>query len=87
VTHFSDFYQQVGYKYQTFDPVGFEKIGAKAESLYRARPAHWQSRLEHGIKVTGASRRRVDGFAVDRVLLATGVSVVPLDGIEALLGP
>jgi hypothetical protein len=60
MTHFSDFYQQVGYKYEAFDPVGYEKIAAKAEPLYRSKPAHWQSRLEHGINFL-AEWSRVSG--------------------------
>ena len=49
MTVFSDYYQQIGYRWETFDPAGYEKIVAKGEALYRATPADWQSRLEHGI--------------------------------------
>ena len=60
MTSLSDFYQQVGYKWERFDPVGYEKIVAKAETLYRSKPAYWQSRQEYGIKLL-AEWSRVSG--------------------------
>ena len=51
MTSLSDFYQQVGYKWERFDAAGYEKIVAKAETLYRSKPAYWQSRLEYGINL------------------------------------
>jgi hypothetical protein len=36
-----DFYKQVGYNYERFDPAGYEKIAANAEKIYRQNPEHW----------------------------------------------
>lgn len=49
MTSFCDFNQQVGYHFEPFDSVGYENIVAKAEPLYRSKPAYWHSRLEYGI--------------------------------------
>jgi len=51
MTSFCDYYQQIGYEWEQFDPIGYEKIVAKGEVLYRTNPAYWQSRLVHGISL------------------------------------
>jgi hypothetical protein len=49
MTHFSDFYKQVGYNYERFDPKGYDNMALKAQALYRSQPQHWKSRLLYGI--------------------------------------
>jgi hypothetical protein len=49
MTHFSDFYKRVGYRYERYDLKGYDNIALNAEQLYRENPKHWQSRLEYGI--------------------------------------
>jgi hypothetical protein len=49
MTHFSDFYRQVGYHYERFDPKGYDNMALKAEALYRSKPAYWKSRLQYGV--------------------------------------
>ncbi len=51
MTHFSDFYKQVGYDYERFDPKGYDNLALKAEPLYRSKPDFWKSRLKHGVDV------------------------------------
>ncbi len=38
MTHFSDFYKQVGYNYERFDPKGYDNLALKGEKLYRVGP-------------------------------------------------
>jgi hypothetical protein len=49
MTHFTDFYQQVGYHYERFESKGYENLVQHAERLYRERPDHWQAGLKKGI--------------------------------------
>ena len=49
MTHWTDFYEQVGYNYERFSSTGYEHLVANGERLYRARPDHWSSALERGI--------------------------------------
>ncbi len=49
MTHYSDFYEQVGYHYERFDTKGYENLQLKAEKLYRSKPDYWKSRLTYGI--------------------------------------
>ena len=51
MTHFSNFYDIVGYHYERFDPVGYDNLALKGESTYRANPKHWLSRLDYGVDV------------------------------------
>jgi hypothetical protein len=60
MTSFCDFYQQIGYRWEMFDPVGYETIVAKAEKLYRSKPPYWHSRLEYGVSLM-AEWSRVSG--------------------------
>lgn len=57
MTHFSDFYQQVGYKYERFESTGYENLVQRGEALYRERPEHWQARLRGGIDMAAAWSR------------------------------
>jgi hypothetical protein len=57
-TGFSDFYDRVPYRYEKFDPVGYDHLVARGEALYRADPLHWQGALEHGIAAVAAWSRR-----------------------------
>jgi hypothetical protein len=49
MTHFSGFYQQVGYHYERFDPKGYDNMALKAEAVYRSKPDYWKSRLQYGV--------------------------------------
>jgi len=49
MTHYSDFYEKVGYRYERFDTKGYDNLALNAEATYRKDPAHWQSRLKYGI--------------------------------------
>ncbi len=51
MTHFSDFYQKVGYNYARFDFKDYDNLALKGEPLYRSDPAHWKSRLDYGVGV------------------------------------
>ena len=44
-----DFYERIDYKYERFDPVGYEKLVCMAEPLYRSDEEHWQQALCKGI--------------------------------------
>jgi hypothetical protein len=63
MTHFSDFYQKVGYNYETFDSKGYENLARNGERLYRSDPAHWQACLVRGIE-TLAEWSRVSNKAL-----------------------
>ncbi len=49
MTHYSDFYEQVGYHFERFDTKGYENLQLNAERVYRSKPDHWKSRLTYGI--------------------------------------
>jgi hypothetical protein len=49
MTTFSDFYKQVGYHFEKFDPKGYENLQKNAEAVYRSDPAKWQASLYKGI--------------------------------------
>lgn len=49
MTHYSDFYEKVGYRYERFDTKGYDNLALNAEPLYKSNPEHWQSRLKYGI--------------------------------------
>lgn len=59
MTSESDFYQRIAYNFQTFDPVGYETLVAKAEALYREEPAYWQGKLTAGIDKAAAWSRAI----------------------------
>lgn len=50
MTHFTDFYKQVGYRYERFDSKGYENLVAKGETLYRSKPEYWNTKLAEGVK-------------------------------------
>ena len=47
-----EFYQEVGYGYELFDPKGYNNMSRNAECAYRARPAYWQKLLTDKIDRT-----------------------------------
>jgi hypothetical protein len=49
MTHFTDFYEKVGYHYERFESKGYENLVQHAERLYKERPEHWQAGLRKGI--------------------------------------
>ncbi|MDX2150714.1 MAG: cellulase-like family protein [Bryobacteraceae bacterium] len=49
MTHFSDFYKQVGYNYERFDAKGYDNMQLKSEALYRSKPEHWKAALAKGV--------------------------------------
>ena len=63
MTHFSDFYKQVGYNYERFDPKGYDNMALKAKALYRSKPDYWKSRLKYGVDLL-AEWGRVSGKAL-----------------------
>lgn len=54
MTHFSDFYKQVGYTYDRFSAKSYDNLALNGESLYRQKPEFWKSRLDHGIDLLTA---------------------------------
>ncbi|MDZ7638076.1 MAG: cellulase-like family protein [Bryobacterales bacterium] len=50
MTHFTDFYKQVGYHYERFDSKGYENLVANAEALYRSKPEYWNGKLADGVR-------------------------------------
>lgn len=50
MTHFTDFYKQVGYAYERFDSKGYENLAARGEALYRAQREHWHAKLAEGVR-------------------------------------
>lgn len=50
MTHFTDFYKQVGYAYERFDSKGYENLVKHGEALYRSKPAFWNRRLAEGVE-------------------------------------
>jgi hypothetical protein len=64
----SDFYQQVGYDYERFEPKGYENLVENAERIYLSNPQHWKDCL---------------GAAVDAVAewsIATGKPLITTEG-------
>jgi hypothetical protein len=57
MTHWTDFYDKVGYKYERFSSEGYEHLVANGERLYRAEPEHWRSGLVKGIEQLAAWSR------------------------------
>ncbi len=51
MTHFTDFYQQVGYRYERFESTGYENLVRHGERLYREKPEFWQGKLREGIEM------------------------------------
>jgi len=50
MTHFSDFYGRVGYRYERFATTGYENLVANGERIYRGDPEHWSRSLQEGIR-------------------------------------
>jgi hypothetical protein len=50
MTHFGDFYEQVGYNFERFDSIGYENVVKNAEVLYKSSPSKWQNQLKEGIE-------------------------------------
>jgi hypothetical protein len=87
MTHWNDFYKQVGYNYERFDSKGYENLVANGERIYRERADHWRATLVAGIeqlaewsRVSGhpldhhrvLGRRRLQGLAAARLGLGEG---------------
>lgn len=53
----TDFYEQVGYDFERFDPAGYERVVERAEALYRERPDHWREALDAAIDQVAAFSR------------------------------
>lgn len=45
-----EFFEIIDYRYENFDPAGYEKIKARAEALYRINPEYWQKNLRDKIE-------------------------------------
>jgi hypothetical protein len=61
MTQWSDFYKQVGYHYERFDPKGYDHLQERAKPLYLSKPEYWQSKLKNGIRF-GADWSRTSGL-------------------------
>jgi hypothetical protein len=57
----SDFYQEVGYHYEKFSPVGYEHLVDRAKPLYLSKPDYWKSKLREGIELA-ANWSRASGL-------------------------
>jgi hypothetical protein len=49
MVQWSDFYKQVGYNYERFDPKGYNNLVDKAKPLYESKPDFWKSKLVEGV--------------------------------------
>ncbi|MBA4167408.1 MAG: cellulase [Chitinophagaceae bacterium] len=49
MTLYSEFYSEINYNFERFDPKGFENVQLKAEKLYRSKPLYWQNKLKEGV--------------------------------------
>lgn len=57
MTHWTDFYDQVGYRYERWNSKGYENLVANGERLYRSREEHWRTALLQGIQQLAAWSR------------------------------
>lgn len=55
-----EYYKQVGYDYERFDPKGYTALGQKAKAAYMARPDYWRGLLIDKIKRTAAVSRQLN---------------------------
>jgi len=44
-----EFYNEIDYHYEAFDPVGYQKVAKYAEKLYREKPEYWNEGLRKQI--------------------------------------
>lgn len=51
------FYERLGYDYQRFESVGYERLVDYAEPLYRADPQHWQEVLRRHVRSVAAAAK------------------------------
>ena len=51
MTHWCDFYHQVGYNYERFSPAGYNNLVKNGEKLYREKPEFWKGKLKKGIEL------------------------------------
>ena len=63
-----EFYRRVDYNYERFDPVGYERVVDRAETLYRADPGYWN----------GLQRDWIDGIAEES--RQTGLPLMTTEG-------
>lgn len=54
----SDFDEQVGYRYELFESTGYDNMARNAEAVYRSRPEHWCKALDQGIDLAAEWARR-----------------------------
>ncbi|MES3025755.1 MAG: cellulase-like family protein [Pseudomonadota bacterium] len=55
-----EYYKEVGYNYERFDPKGYTALGQKAKAAYRARPDYWNSLLVDKINRTARVARQLN---------------------------
>ncbi len=53
-----NYYKEVGYNYERFDPKGYENVVLNAERVYRERPEYWQAGLIESIDFYADISRR-----------------------------
>ncbi len=61
MTHFSDFYKQVGYNYERFDSKGYESLAENGERVYRSKPEYWNKCLSDGIRSLAVEWSKASG--------------------------
>ncbi len=52
-----EFYRKIGYNYERFDPIGYERVVQHAEKLYREDPDHWRRILLERINRAASQSR------------------------------
>jgi hypothetical protein len=55
-----EFYNILKYEYELFTPVGYEKLQAGAEKLYRSKPEYWQGILTREIDLMADISRKIN---------------------------
>lgn len=57
---YSDFDERVGYRYELFEPTGYENMVRNVERVYRSDPDRWKAALSTGIEAAAAWSRQAD---------------------------
>lgn len=53
-----DFYTRVGYRYELFDPKGYENLARYGETIYRTNSQHWLGLLDNIIRMVAAASQK-----------------------------
>lgn len=56
-----EFYNEIGYNYERFDPVGYKNVQQYAEKLYREKPEYWKrdlkSKIDYVVKYSKEAKK------------------------------